>query len=183
MKPYLLTVHNFLRFSLKRIYECRNFNFAKIQMLSRKLYFKMDKNSRVRFGSHLVSDGYGRIFVDNGAVLKIGERVYFNSGINISCKKRIEIGKGCLFGPNVMLFDNNHKFDSVNGVSSDHTVGSIKIGDNCWIASNVVILKDTEIGNNCVIGAGCVVSGKISDGSMVIQDRKLIVKSIKDGNE
>lgn len=40
------------------------------------------------------------------------------------------------------------------------------IGNHCWIGSNVTILKETHIGDNCVIGAGLVISGKIKDGTL-----------------
>ena len=65
------------------------------------------------------------------------------------------------------IFDNNHKFSKEEGVSSQLSVGSISIGNHCWIASDVIILKDTHIGDNCVIGAGCIVQGDIPDGTLV----------------
>ena len=33
----------------------------------------------------------------------------------------------------------------------------VVIGSNCWIGSNVVILKGVTIGDNCIIGANCLV--------------------------
>lgn len=94
----------------------------------------------------------------------------------ISCKEKVTIGEETRFGPNVKIFDNDHKFDGKNGVSAEHKAKEIKIGKSCWIASNVVILKGTEIGDNCVIGAGCVVQGKIPKASIVTQDRNLIIR-------
>ena len=57
----------------------------------------------------------------------------------------------------------------------------IIIGNNCWIASNVVILKGTKIGNNCVIGAGCIVSGIIPDNSIVrLSNNNYIIEEMRD---
>ena len=96
-----------------------------------------------------------------------------------SCKRSVEIGSGCKFGPNVKIFDNNHKFDKEYGVSNEHTYDEIKIGENCWIAANVVILKGTSIGKNSVVGAGCVISGNIPEASIVTQNRKLEIERMR----
>lgn len=34
-----------------------------------------------------------------------------------------------------------------------------KIGDNCFLGMNSIILPGTTIGNNCIVGAGSVVGG------------------------
>ena len=59
------------------------------------------------------------------------------------------------------------------------TIGSIRIGNNCWIASNAVILKGAEIGDNCVIGAGCVVKGVIPSGSIVRPNINYVIEKIR----
>ena len=81
---------------------------------------------------------------------------------------------------NVKIFDNDHYFDEENGVSSRHISAPVYIGKRCWIGTNVVILRGTQIGDNCVIGAGCVVKGNIPAGSIVTQSRKLIIRPIKE---
>ena len=37
----------------------------------------------------------------------------------------------------------------------------VRIGNNCWIGANVVILPDVTIGDNTVIGAGSIVTKDI----------------------
>nr|WP_288788550.1 DapH/DapD/GlmU-related protein [uncultured Fibrobacter sp.] len=37
---------------------------------------------------------------------------------------------------------------------------AVKIGNRVWIGNNATILKGTEIGENSVVAAGAVVSGK-----------------------
>ncbi len=74
-----------------------------------------------------------------------------------------------MFGPGVKIFDNNHRFSKEHGVSTELSTAPISIGDNCWLASDVIVLKGSTIGDNCVIGAGCVISGDIPAGSVVRQ--------------
>lgn len=44
----------------------------------------------------------------------------------------------------------------------------ITIGDNCWLASNVTVCPGVTVGNNCVIGAGSVVTHDIPDSSLAV---------------
>ena len=96
----------------------------------------------------------------------------------ISCHEKIIIGNGCQFGPNVKIFDNNHCFNAEQGVLSTYKSTPITIGENCWIGTNVVILKGTYIGKHTVIGAGCIVSGTIPECSIVTQCRDLQIKKM-----
>jgi acetyltransferase-like isoleucine patch superfamily enzyme len=47
-------------------------------------------------------------------------------------------------------------------------LGTITIGDNCFIGENSLILCGTRIGSDCLIGTGAVVRGTIPDNSLVI---------------
>ena len=44
--------------------------------------------------------------------------------------------------------------------------GDIRIGDNCNISWNVIIMPNVHIGNNCVIAAGAVVTKNVPDGEV-----------------
>lgn len=54
----------------------------------------------------------------------------------------------------------------------------VKIGKNCFIGCNVLILKGSEIGDNCVVGAGAVVSGKFEADCMIAGNPARIIKRI-----
>ncbi len=180
MKPYALVLFNFIRFKTMQLFRCHRLQAARVELLDRKMRLRLNRAAQVSLGDRVVSDGHGTILVDENAKLQIGSRVYFNEDLMISVKSRVTIGDGCLFGPGVKIFDNDHVFDADNGVSDRHMSAPITIGNHCWIASNVVILRGTTIGNNCVIGAGAVVRGTIPDGSLVTASRELEVRPIGD---
>lgn len=179
MKPYFLVAYNLLRLRLKRMH-CRNLRTSFVEMISKNTRLSLHPASSVSFGDRLISDGRTVIVTGENADLKIGSRVYMNEHVMISCKEQVVIGDGCQLGPNVMIFDNNHRFDAVNGVSADHTTAPVHIGKKCWMGANVVILKGTTIGDNCVIGAGCIVKGNIPAGSLVTQSRELQIRPIQE---
>ena len=110
--------------------------------------------------------------VRKGAVLKMDSMANLNSDCKIVCHEKIEIGENTIFGPNVLVYDHDHLYDSESGVARKEYVSSeIVIGKNCWIGANTVILRGTHIGDNCLVGAGSVIKGDFPDGSKIIQKR------------
>ena len=53
----------------------------------------------------------------------------------------------------------------------------IKIGRNCFIGCNAIILKGTVLGDGCVVGAGAVVSGKFEAGSVIAGNPARVIKT------
>ncbi|MDI9553531.1 MAG: DapH/DapD/GlmU-related protein, partial [Bacteroidota bacterium] len=45
--------------------------------------------------------------------------------------------------------------------------GKIVIGNNVFIGINSIILSNTSIGDNCIVGAGSVVRGKFPENSVL----------------
>lgn len=178
MKPYLLVLHNKIRFLFKKI-KYTEFKTKGIQLFSRNTRFSFQMHSKVNFGDKIINDGRFVAVVADNASLTIGDGVYFNEDVMISCKSEVVIGNGCQFGPDVKIFDNNHRFNAEQGVLSSHKSEPIYIGENCWIGANVVILKGTVIGKNSVIGAGCVVSSNVPKNSVVTQGRELNIEPMR----
>ena len=75
----------------------------------------------------------------------------------------VEIGNHNMFGPDVYITDSNHNFGpGLRPNEQPMDAGRVKIGNRCWIGAKVVILKDVELGDGCVVGAGAVVTRKRS---------------------
>ncbi len=179
MKPYLRVIYNYIKFLWIKLLRQKVF-FYPVQLLGWNTKITMQRGASIHLGKHITSDGRCVIIIDQEADLTIGDGVYFNEGAMISCKNCVKIGAGCKFGPNVKIFDNDHKFDAKNGVGNEHISKPISIGRNCWIASNCVVLKGTTIGDNCVIGAGVVVHGTIPASSIVNLSRDVCIKPIEE---
>ena len=120
------------------------------------------------------------MYLERGATLKIGKACFFNHSCSLNALERIEIGDECIFGENVKIYDHNHRFADADIRIKDqgYTTAPVHIGNRCWFGSNVVILKGACIGNNCVIGAGCIIAQKIPDNSIVTMDRRLKIETI-----
>lgn len=121
------------------------------------------------------------IAVVNGGSVSIGDRVNINRNTILVCHDSVTIGDCCSFGPNVMLYDHDHKF-GVNGMEKGYKTAPVIIEKNCWIGAGVIILRGTHIGEGCVIGAGTVVKGNIPAHSLVKSEgnRSLLIEPIRD---
>ena len=60
-----------------------------------------------------------------------------------------------------------------------YSTSRVKIGNNCWICTNTVILKGVEIGDNSVIGAGCIIYRDIPANSVVKNNGGITVESLE----
>jgi acetyltransferase-like isoleucine patch superfamily enzyme len=114
---------------------------------------------------------YCNYLVFDNAELIIHANVFFNNYCSVNCLERIEIGANTLLGEGVKLYDHNHVYGNANGVyrveRNEYTKAPISIGKNCWIGSNVTILKGVIIGDNVVIGANCLIYKSIPSNSVV----------------
>ena len=90
--------------------------------------------------------------------------------------ERIEIGSGTMMGEGVRFYDHDHIYTAETIEKWQWTIAPIKVGKDCWIGSNVTILKGVTIGDNTVIGAGCLVRKDIPANSVVYNDGNLIIK-------
>lgn len=59
-------------------------------------------------------------------------------------------------------------------------MGRVIIGDNVFVGHGTIILPDTHIGSNCVIGAGSVVSKDIPDNSVAVGNPIKIIGTYAD---
>lgn len=122
------------------------------------------------------------IYISKNGKILIGENVFFNNYCSITAMGKIEIGDDCIFGEGVKIYDHNHVFKKIPEIISTQgfKVGKVSIGKNCWIGSNVVLLKGSTIGDNCVVSAGCVIDSFIPSNSIVKRDGTIELISRKE---
>lgn len=141
--------------------------FWHLNALIKIFFYKIIFGSKLKMGKNITFRKGFSLLVDGGKV-SIGNNVFFNNYCSIVSHESIIIGDNCIFGENVKIYDHNHRFNT-NDIKKNQGFSSqeIKIGKNCWLANNVILLKGAEIGDNSVIGAGCIIKEKIPDNVVV----------------
>jgi acetyltransferase-like isoleucine patch superfamily enzyme len=102
------------------------------------------------------------------AVIRIGDNCSLR-GTVIHARNKVIIGKDCLFGPGVLIIDNNSHNTSINPVyrrTKPIADSPIIIGDNVWVGSRSIILKGVHIGDNSIIAAGTVVTKDVPSNQL-----------------
>ena len=140
-----------------------------------KFIYKLYYGSRLRLGKNFQFRKKITILLDSQGKVTIGDNVFFNNFCTVCALNEIVIGDGTIFGENVKIYDHNHKYSdsSIPIKQQGYSTAPIHIGNHCWIGSNVIILKGVTIGDNSVIGAGCVIYKDVPANSVVINKQNL----------
>jgi acetyltransferase-like isoleucine patch superfamily enzyme len=120
-------------------------------------------------------------------VARYGGRIEIGDGFGISgstiySTASITIGKNATIGANCKIVDNDfHPLNPEQRKNNqiEHVKKyPIKIGDDCFIGMNSIILKGTTLGNNVVVGAGSVVHGTFPDNCIVAGNPAKIIRQM-----
>ena len=92
--------------------------------------------------------------------------------MQIAAVDSIIIGNNCLIASNVFITDHDHGSICTDSLfippSHRELVSSpVRVGNSCWIGQNVCILKGVELGDSCIVAAGCVVTKSFPSFSVI----------------
>ena len=116
----------------------------------------------------------GPIQFHYGVHTRIGKRFFGNFNLTVQDDAAVTIGDDCNFGPGVtivtpihpMLPNERNAMQNAKGERKRFCYAKpVKIGNSCWFGANVTVCPGVTVGDNCVIGAGSVVTRDIPANS------------------
>ncbi len=137
--------------------------------------FQIDDRAHFIVGTNVICRNFENFHVSSGKVI-LHDGVFINNSCSFNCMERIEIGAGTMMGEGVRFYDHDHIYTTETIEKWQWTTAPIRVGRDCWIGSNVTILKGVTIGDNTIIGAGCLIRNDIPSNSVVYNDGNLCVK-------
>lgn len=137
--------------------------------------FQIDDRAHFIVGTNVICRNFENFHVSSGKVI-LHDGVFINNSCSFNCMERIEIGAGTMMGEGVRFYDHDHIYTAETIEKWQWTTAPIRVGRDCWIGSNVTILKGVTIGDNTIIGAGCLIRNDIPSNSVVYNDGNLCVK-------
>ena len=178
---------------------------ARLQMLKCWLFLRTRVSGRLKLRGRVdkieihpsfICDGdlWLGVHSDVGSIV-IESGVSASGPLIITAVGCLRVGKGSLFGPNVLVTDHYHgnprsaeDLALPPSARSLHSFGEITIDANVQIGANSVVLSPTAIGKGAIIAANAVVKGDIAPMAVFVgigsaKKALMVAPDVKRGNK
>lgn len=136
----------------------------------KKLFGKIGENSYIR----------SNLYCDYGYNIEMGDNCYANHNLTILDCAKVKFGNNVFIAPNCGFYTATHPIHQEERNTMLEFALPITIGNNVWFGANVTVLPGVQIGDNCVIGAGSVVTKNIPSNVVAYGNPCRIIRSITD---
>lgn len=93
----------------------------------------------------------------------VAKYLAMSGGLYIQAINGVEIGDRSMIAPGVKIISANH-----SGPDRWISAAPVRIGSDCWIGANAVILPGVTVGDGAVVGAGAVVTDDVEAATLVV---------------
>lgn len=139
----------------------------------------------IHIGHNVMIWDHGRIEgVTEYAQKNFNPKIIIEDGVTIQQRCHITsagdlvIGKNSLISFDVSIQDTDHEYTDLGKPVADQPllVKKTQIGENCFIGSGAKIQAGTVLGRHCIVGTNAVVKGTFPDYSVIVGVPARIVK-------
>lgn len=146
-----------------------------VKKILRKVWYLWAVRSSKNFVYYLRSKG-----------ITIGDNCFFQSPktalVDSTRPLLVDIGEHCYFLENFTLLTHDNITKVFGPIFHEYipSSGRVKIGNNVYFARNCSVLKGVEIGDNCIIGFGSIVTHNIPSNSVAVGAPARVICSIEE---
>ena len=117
------------------------------------------------------------------ANIHLGERLGVNNNLTIISEgPGVWVGSDTLIGTNVQIVDSDFHGLAPNKRAEPERA-PVHIGENCFLGSNVIVLKGVTLGDHCVVGAGSVVTKSFPPYSLIGGNPAKLIRRLEPDEE
>jgi len=144
-------------------------SYARRQEIYKQLFGKVGENLGIS----------PPFYCDYGKYIFFGNSVFLNFGCVILDGCDVIFGNNVMMGPYCQIYSVFHPFDAEERKKDLQNHKPVKIGNNVWFGGGVVLCPGVNIGDNCVIGTGSVVTKSIPENCLAFGNPCKVVREIK----
>ncbi len=114
--------------------------------------------------------GEGTSVYDSACIygdVQVGKNTWIGPFVILDGSGGLKIGDNCSISSGVQIYSHDTVDWAISGGKEDYKYASTEIGDNCYIAPNVVIARGVELGEKCIVGANSFVNKSFPAGSKI----------------
>ncbi len=131
----------------------------------------------------------GPVYFDYGVFTEFGKNCFANFNFTVLDCCPVSIGDDVFFGPNCSILTPMHallnserkmRFKPDGSAYDLEYAKPIVIESGCWLGGNVTVCGGVTIGENCVIGAGSVVTRDIPANSLAAGNPCRVIRKLSE---
>ncbi len=117
-------------------------------------------------------------YCDYGYNIHVGKNFYSNFNLVILDEAPVTFGDNVFIAPDCGFYTAGHPIEPELRNKGLEFALPITIGNNVWIGAKTSVLPGVTIGDNCVIGAGSVVTKDIPADSIAVGNPCKVIKKV-----
>lgn len=115
---------------------------------------------------------------DYGFNISIGERTFINYDCVLLDCNRISIGSEVQFAPGVHIYTATHPLDAKVRRAGLESALPVTIEDGAWLGGGAIVCPGVTIGENCVVGAGSVVTRDLPANVLAVGNPCRVIRQL-----
>jgi acetyltransferase-like isoleucine patch superfamily enzyme len=136
--------------------------------------------STIQFNTNIVIHNFVKLVAEDNGKIIFGNRVNIGDYSTIRASRAtVEIGSNTMLGQYVKLLSTNHAYKIKDKFIYEQDIDlnkiGIKIGNDCWLGAGCIVLPGVTIGDGVVVGAHAVVTKNIPDYAVVVGNPAKII--------